>query len=431
MRKSSSFFIIVILVLGSLLIVPQVLGGSSGASLKSWQYIGMVGQEQGYKHLEPEWKVFQAFEAPTTFTCKKVSIYAESAVQSSEENETKTRSWALVYVEVYRGSELLASGSVDVYGKDWYDVSLSNSVTLSPGVGYSIIAYSPYGKWNIYYHNDGHPNDQGAAAWDRGSGWEWLPIDFFVRYLAEFTISSSRLTELKVYVEKYEPSLQYTNEENYFPCDFYFDKNMDVNDNKDNYPSNWPEDWEEQREYLRYFVHVQEYAWDDDIAEPAIAIEYWYYYVADKSHHHDWEVFIIFLKETDPNQVLLLKGGQHGNLVEKFWNQVEKEGGTHTILFIGPKHAMNFKRYLLWPGDGQKIPYGYSYNKPIYVWDTDAIVNTSGYYDEIRNWDGDHVWWDNESKYWWRWYYLKKEKPGIIQGPWRKVPWTMPEEGTY
>jgi hypothetical protein len=212
------------------------------------------------------------------------------------------------------------------------------------------------------------------------------------------------------------------------PCDFYYDLDRDVSNNPvlyDTYSQS------QKMDQLRYFVHFQEYAWDNDIPSEAIAIEYWYYYVKDtgiSAHKHDWEVFIIFLKQTATSQVLLLKAGQHGSLVESIWSSVIKEGSTHTRLYVDTKHAMFFSK----PGgftDGVKVSYSDSRNKPIYVWDTNAIISTSGDYDKITNWEGYHVYWDYDSQYWWTWKYV--HDAGTIYGPWRKVPWKYPEEGTY
>jgi len=395
----------------------------------------MVGQEQGYKNLVMGWKACQGFQVPRTFTCEEVSIYAEGSfaelsnkTESSNKNETKTQQVVLVYVEVWKEmSILLASGSVYVNYLNWYDIPLSSTVTFSPGIWYYIIAYTNNGAFNLYYHYDGTPNDQGPAAWNRYGYWETLYVDFFVRYLAEFTISSSRLTQLKEYADLYKPTLWYTENEIYYPCDFYFDENMDIDDNVENYPSTL----EEKFWHLRYFVHIQEYAWDNDISEPAIAIEYWYYYVKEKNgHNNDWEVFIIFLKQTNPSQVLRLKAGQHGSLIEKSWGQVEKEGGTHTRLYVDKKHAMYFKKpWWFRKGDEEKVTYSDSRNKPVYVWDTDAIVDTKDNKDKITNWDGDHVWWDDDSKYWWVWKY--KKNSDYVKAPWRKIPWMLTEENEY
>jgi hypothetical protein len=94
---------------------------------------------------------------------------------------------------------------------------------------------------------------------------------------AAANISFSRREELKEYADKYKPSIQFKDGEPYFPCDFYFDHDTNIGDNKDSYPKGLNEKFNK----LRYFVHIQENAWDKSISETAIAIEYWYYYVAD------------------------------------------------------------------------------------------------------------------------------------------------------
>jgi len=257
-----------------------------------------------------------------------------------------------------------------------------------------------------------------------------LYVDFFVRYLAEFTISSSRLTQLKTYTQTYKPTLQYKSGEEFFPCDFYFDGDRDERNNVENYDKLV---YSEKMDNLRYFVHVQEYAWDNDITEPAIAIEYWYYYVKDTglfAHKNDWKVSIIFLKQTNPSQVLLVKAGQHGSLIERFWNDVKKEGETHVFLYVGLKHAMFFAEPKDWI-NGTKIGYNDPKNKPIYVWNSDPIESTNGDYDEITNWEDYHIWWDDESKYFWRWKFRTGWPYPPRLAAWRRDTWMMPEVGTY
>jgi hypothetical protein len=138
---------------------------------------------------------------------------------------------------------------------------------------------------------------------------------------------------------------------------------------------------------------------------------------------------IIFLKQTDPSKVLLLKAGQHGKLVRNNWENVEKENTTHTRLYVDYKHSMWY--HASW--NGPKVPFNKLENKPIYVWDQDAVQRTDGNYDYIPNWEGAHEYgdWDPKSQYWWASNYSGSKHWSPISAAWRKVSWMMPEEGTY
>ena len=194
------------------------------------------------------------------------------------------QSYSYVYVELREGSPdgtILASGTAYISDLDWYDIQLSSQVTLYLNKWYYIVAYSPYETWNIYYHYDRQPNDDGSAGVNRYGYWESLAVDFLIRYHAIFTIDSARIQYFKSLTQTYEPILMYYDDEPYYPCDFYFDKDMDISNNKENYDNR-----ELHPEYdvrYRVFIHVEEYVFHDDLdIGPMIAIEYWYYYAYDK-----------------------------------------------------------------------------------------------------------------------------------------------------
>ena len=114
----------------------------------------------------------------------------------------------MFYVELREESPdgtILASGSVYISYLDWYDVQLSSKVTLYPGTPYYIIAYSPYDSWNIYYHYDGQPNNDGPAGVNRYGYWESLSVeDFLTRCHATYTIDSTRIQQLKTLAQTYK-----------------------------------------------------------------------------------------------------------------------------------------------------------------------------------------------------------------------------------
>jgi len=418
---------------------------ASSATLKTWYYLGMSAELQDYLNLGPGDKVCQGFKPPRSWTVDKVSLYAEysAGIERVEKDKNVTvQSMSYIYVELREGGPdgtLLAYGTFYVGYLDWYDVQLSSQVSLSSDKWYYIVAYSPYNAWNIYYHNDGQPNNDGPAGVNRYGYWESLSIDLLTRYHAIFTINSTRIQQLKTLAQTYKPTLQFEAGMIYFPCNFYYDYDANVNNNKDNYPTN--EGYKLQ--LIRVFIHIEEYAFsDEDGVGPAIAIEYWFYYVYNTwsgiyEHPHDWELhLIVFIDQYDTSKVVLLKTGAHGTLYSHSWNEAEKEDTTHVVVYIAAdSHAADIDNdipgegWYGWAGNGSRIRYSDIRYKEIYVWDSDPCEYESTFDDKvycrITNWEGAHVYWDTFSQYWWPKNY------GNINAAWHKDAWDEPGVAYY
>jgi len=139
--------------------------------------------------------------------------------------------------------------------------------------------------WHIYCHIDGHPDDDGGAYVKRIwlPWWESMTVDLMVRYRAEYTINASRVEHLNSLARDREPLLKYYWDEPYFPCDFYFDKDMIIGNNKFDYDMRGIRLWYD--DYPRVFIHIEEWTFHDTQPlneKPMIAIEYWYYYAYDE-----------------------------------------------------------------------------------------------------------------------------------------------------
>ncbi|MCS7364809.1 MAG: hypothetical protein NDF54_05155 [archaeon GB-1867-035] len=434
-----SFLILIVAILAIQYI--SLVQAVSNATLKTWYYLGMKAELQDYLNLGPGDKVCQGFKPPRSWTVDKISLYAEysAGVEGVEKEKNITiQSVSYIYVELREGGPdgtLLAYGTVYIGYLDWYDVQLSSQVTLSPDKWYYIVAYSPYDSWNIYYHYDGQPNNDGPAGINRFGYWESLSVDLLTRYHATYTIDSTRIQQLKTLAQTYKPSLRFETGMIYFPCDFYYDLDIDVDNNTDNYPS---EEWK-KLEKLRVFIHIEEYSFsDEDGIGPAIAIEYWFYYVYNiyyiggsltYEHPHDWELhLVVFVDQYDTSNVVLLKTGVHGGLYSRSWEDAIERSGTHvTVFIVHDSHAADIDRDIPkegWDGDGVFISYDDSRYKEIYVWDSEPCEYEDTFngevYCRITNWEGAHVYWDTFSQYWWAKDY------GSVSVAWHKDAWDEP-----
>jgi len=427
---------IVFLILLSLIVAVQVIPSaqaSSSALLQTWYYLGMKPELQNYLNLGSGDKVCQGFKPPGSWTVDEISVYAECKLKGKRK----------LYVELHEdGPEgtVLASGSVYVSRLKWYDVQLSGQVALSPDKWYFIVAYAN-NSWNIYYHNDGKPNDDGLAGVKRyNRAWEFLLIDLLTRYHAMFTVDSTRLQQLKTLAETYKPTLQFEAGMIYFPCDFYYDNDTNVDNNRDNYPGNT----ESKLQLIRVFMHIEEYSFSDqDGVGPAIAIEYWFYYVYNiyypwwggtYEHYHDWEAhLIVFLNQYDTSNVVLLKTGAHGRLYSHSWGEAEKEGSHAKVYIAHDSHAADIDTAIpseiRWDGNGVPIRYDDSRYKEIYVRNSRPCEGESVFngkvYCKITSWEGEHVYWDDFSGYWWAKEY------GNITTAWHKDAWDEPGVTSY
>lgn len=371
-----------------------------------------------------------------SWTVDKISLYAEysAGVESVEKDENVTiQSVSYIYVELREGGPygtLLAYGTVYIGYLDWYDVQLSSQVTLSPDKWYYIVAYSPYDSWNIYYHYDGQPNNDGPAGINRFGYWKSLAVDLLTRYHATYTIDSTRIQQLKTLAQTYEPILMYYDDEPYYPCDFYFDKDMDISNNKENYDNR-----ELHPEYdvrYRVFIHVEEYVFHDDLGMgPMIAIEYWYYYVNDPKHLHDWELHCIIFLDQCTEEVVLVGRAWHDWIFYEDPSKPTWIEDTHPVVYIDYDHAADFE-----PSPGQNKALNYRDVLEIYVFDTSPCISEYdhawGTFCNIINWEGYHVTWPSDEggwadsehgpDYWWPKYYNKI-------APWHRYTWDEPTTG--
>ena len=440
--KSSKLFhsisMIFILVFGSCF---QIALASSGATLKTWYYLGMSTHKDGYVNLGSEDRAAQGFQPPIAWTISKVSIYSEYAAGVEG---AKTQTVTLVHVEIRSGSpegQVLASGSTYVSSLGWYDVSLSANVALSPGNWYYIVAYSQGGAWNYYYHNDGHPNDDGPAGVKRYGSVSWQPlyIDFLVRYYANFFVDSTRLNYFKTLSEKHEPILKYDHTENYYPCDFYFDKDMNIANNPTNY-DNWrsnPNNYPTYDARYRVFIHIEDYVFFDSKGlGPMIAIEYWHYYANDPKpawpHPHDWELHCVIFLNRDTEAIVLVGMAQHLS-ISYYDPSAIQWSGSHPICHIEKDGHASY------PSGSQSKEVTYSEVLNIYVFDTSPCTEEYshewGIFCKITNWEGYHVTWpygeggwldpQHGPGQWWAKYYGER----VGNGPWHRYTWDEPTTG--
>ena len=168
-------------------------------------------------------------------------------------------------------------------------------------------------------------------------------------------------------IDQYKPSLRFMHDEQYFPVDFYFDGNMNIDDNRQHY--------EEQIgtwDTYVVFAHAKDnvYIYTPDPIGPFIAIEYWYYYVADSDqgiypgHDQDWELHFEILIWQSTHNPYKARTGVHGYFWEGWalWPSIEKDNG-HPIVYVDLKHASHFYEpwgwntgfYLHWYNSKYKI----------------------------------------------------------------------------
>jgi len=354
-----------------------------------------------------------------------------------------------VQVELRSGwpdGPVLASGNLYLTYPQWCDVTLSNVVTLNEGSVYFIVAYSDLWPWHIYYHNDGHPDNDGAALVKRYYYWWWEPmaVDLMVRYRAEYTIDAERAEHLNSLARDREPLLKYYWDEPYFPCDFYFDKEMDIRNNDVNY-DNRGNNLQYDDNY-RVFIHVEEWTFHDaqPLSEtPMIAIEYWYYYANDfgiGGHMHDFEMHCVVFLDQSTEQVLLVGMAHHlwvdyyDPLTQIDW-WTDSNGKAHPICYL------EYGKHAAWPdSSGQTLELKPNEVLDIYVFDTVPYTTTWphewGTFCDITNWWGTHVRWNyNEGGWadpdhgpanWWPWEF----GAGVGPAPWRRYCWDEPTSGS-
>ena len=142
-------------------------------------------------------------------------------------------------------------------------------------------------------------------------------------------------------IDQYKPSLQYMYDEQYFPVDFYFDHDLNEENNKQNY-QNHVGNWDT---YV-VFAHAKDNVWlyiQGVYYGPFIAIEYWYYYVADtgiEAHDQDWELHFEILIWQNTHQPFQARVGGHGYFLEgwRAWALIEKDNG-HPKIYIDKTYS--------------------------------------------------------------------------------------------
>ena len=119
-----------------------------------------------------------------------------------------------------------------------------------------------------------------------------MPSPYFSEIQFEWTIVSYMPA-----MEKYFPYWKFSKNEQWYPCSFYFDNNVNVGDNKDKYGKAEFNDPETGRPPYYVYIHV---VMDADY----LTVQYWMYYVYNHhylfpDHMHDWDsrVYIIFSRD--------------------------------------------------------------------------------------------------------------------------------------
>lgn len=228
-------------------------------------------------------------------------------------------------------------------------------------------------------------------------------------------------------IDQYKPSLQFINTESYYPVDFYFDHNIYISDNKQNY-QNHVGAWDT---YV-VFAHAKDDVWlyyQGYYYGPLIAIEYWYYYVADTgpfSHDHDWELHFEILIWQNTHQPFLARTGAHGYFPNGWLSlsYFEKDNG-HVKIYINTKHdASNrpgfgwINGFLLhWYNTNYKISYVEEYTEYTYY---------NGEWYTYMIYQGYHVYWNSFSRYYWPAYY-----GDVGAAPWLRTIWDNPTYNNY
>ena len=207
-------------------------------------------------------------------------------------------------------------------------------------------------------------------------------------------------------IDQYKPSLQYMYDEQYFPVDFYFDHDLNEENNKQNY-QNHVGNWDT---YV-VFAHAKDNVWlyiQGVYYGPFIAIEYWYYYVADtgiEAHDQDWELHFEILIWQNTHQPFQARVGGHGYFLEgwRAWALIEKDNG-HPKIYIDKKHAAHFSGdlrftgfYLHWYSSDYKVSYVEGYTDYTYY---------NGEWYTYMSYQGYHVYWNTFSRYYWPAHYV-------------------------
>jgi len=330
-----------------------------------------------------------------------------------------------------------------------YDAALDHAVVLSQGNWYCVVAYSPFmDDWHIYYHNDGSPDNDGAALVKRYYYWWWeqMAVDFMVRYRAEYTIDAERAEHLRALAQSWEPLLVYHPSEQYFPCDFYFDKDMDIRNNKDNYDNRGSRLWYDDS--YRVFTHIEEWTFHDTLGlneKPMIAIEYWYYYARDEDpytwHIHDYELHCVVFLDQITEDVLLFGMAHHYQIEYYDPGYVWKDPDGHPICYCRLGKHSAYPR-----PDGESSEVSYNVVLNVYVLDTVPYTATWshewGVFCDITNWWGPHVRWgydeggwadpNHDPAYWWPYEFPSDHWPfpGVGPAPWRRYSWDEPTTGS-
>jgi hypothetical protein len=139
------------------------------------------------------------------------------------------------------------------------------------------------------------------------------------------------MPELKL-IKKYFPYYYFSIGEAYYPCSFYFDGDLDVNNNHENY-DNWDEG------YPPYYVYI--HTAEDNTY---FTVQYWLYYAYNPwgkpvlNHEHDWEkVYIVFdvddLATPEEAEPLEVRYYYHWWVNAVSWSNVEKID-SHPIVYV-------------------------------------------------------------------------------------------------
>ena len=229
-------------------------------------------------------------------------------------------------------------------------------------------------------------------------------------------------------INQYKPTLQFLNTESYYPVDFYFDHNVDISDNKQNY-QNHVGDWDT---YV-VFAHAKDNVWKagpGGTIGPFIAIEYWFYYVADNGglvdHDHDQELHFEILIWQATFQPFQARTGAHGYFPDGWlsWSLFEKDNG-HPKIYIDTKHAAYRRPGFGWI-DGFLLHWYDSDYKVSYVEGYTEYTLYNGEWYTYMVYQGYHVYWDSFSRYYWPAYY-----EDVGAAPWLRPIWNDPLYWNY
>lgn len=243
---------------------------------------------------------------------------------------------------------------------------------------------------NIIYHNDFVDNDVQVAVsptfssrpaqWDNGSeGNYWS--DYEERYPDAEELDNSGIWDtpyvidennqdnypsIKPYkyvppdlIQKYFPHLIFDEDEQFYPCFFYYD-DSDIDDNPKDYNTSWP---------LTCHVHTTECRWKD---VDYLVLEYWFYYARDNklwdidllgAHDHDWESVYVFVRREDYSPAFIsyfhhvsLTTGDDVYCVYE-WNSSSFDiVGNHPLIHVARSSHASYESTFLGYGGCWKVP---------------------------------------------------------------------------